>query len=211
MNNLLHRFANALSRYGVAGLIKVLSVKIGRTVYRRYSWLSTRLLWVQHLAWGVIVEPGVSFSSPGCQIRIGTGSYLGRGCRFICSPDAEVTIGTGSTLIHSVVIGAQREGVRIGNDVMIGEFVSIRDARHIFDDPSSPIARQGEYHAAVVIEDDVWIGRGAIIMAGVHIGKGAVVGANSVVRHDVEPYTVVAGVPARVIKRRGSLTPTQSE
>ena len=53
----------------------------------------------------------------------------------------------------------------------------------------------------IVIEDDVWIGFGATILKGVRIGRGAIIGAKSVVTHDVEPYTVVAGNPAHVVKR----------
>ena len=54
----------------------------------------------------------------------------------------------------------------------------------------------------VVIENDVWIGSGVFIKAGVKIGSGAIVGANAVITHDVEPYTIVAGVPARFIRKR---------
>ena len=54
----------------------------------------------------------------------------------------------------------------------------------------------------IVIEDDVWIGYGAIILSGVHIGQGAVVSAGAVVTHDVEPYSIVGGVPAQIIRNR---------
>jgi acetyltransferase-like isoleucine patch superfamily enzyme len=58
-----------------------------------------------------------------------------------------------------------------------------------------------EYSAPVVLKDNVWVGFGCVIMPGVTIGEGAIVGSNTVVYKDVEPYTVVAGSPARVIKK----------
>ncbi|WEX11366.1 DapH/DapD/GlmU-related protein [Chelativorans sp. AA-79] len=61
---------------------------------------------------------------------------------------------------------------------------------------------EGRRAKHVAIGNDVWIGHGAVVLPGVSIGDGAVVGANAVVSRDVEPYTVVAGVPARVIRRR---------
>lgn len=64
-------------------------------------------------------------------------------------------------------------------------------------------------HESVVIENDVWIGCGAIIMPGVHIGDGAVIGAGGVVTHDVEPYEIVAGCPARHVSWRFSLDKRQ--
>ena len=54
----------------------------------------------------------------------------------------------------------------------------------------------------IIVEDDVWIGQGATIMSGVHIGQGAVIGAGSIVNKDIEAYSVVAGVPAKLIKMR---------
>lgn len=62
--------------------------------------------------------------------------------------------------------------------------------------------RFAEYRRPVVVEDDVWIGANAVVAGGVRIGRGAVVGAGAVVRSDVEPYSIVAGVPAREIGRR---------
>jgi maltose O-acetyltransferase len=94
---------------------------------------------------------------------------------------------------------------KIGDYVMIAPNVSLLGGfTHPFDDLSSPMVLQPDlYKGPIVIEDDVWIGINAVIMPGVHIGKGAVVGANSVVTHDVPPYSVVGGTPARVLRVRG--------
>jgi len=72
---------------------------------------------------------------------------------------------------------------------------------HVFDDPTRPILEQGLRAFGITIEDDAWIGAGAIILDGVRIGRGAVVGAGAVVTRDVAPHTVVAGVPARLVRR----------
>ena len=85
-----------------------------------------------------------------------------------------------------------RIGVRIGNNVSISPEVYIVSLDHDPNDPS--FSTRG---AEVTIEDDVWIGARAMLMPGVHIGKGAVVAAGAVVTKDVEPYQIVGGVPAR--------------
>ena len=73
---------------------------------------------------------------------------------------------------------------------------------HAYDTREIPIIDQGYYDAPIVVEDDVWIGFGAIILAGVTIGRGAIIGAGSVVNKDVPPYAIVGGVPAKVLKMR---------
>ncbi|HEY4706576.1 MAG TPA: acyltransferase [Thermodesulfobacteriota bacterium] len=95
------------------------------------------------------------------------------------------------------------ESVSIGSDVMISQAVTIRDTGHVFSDVSVPMSRQGIETAPVVIEDDVWLGHGAIVLKGVRIAHGSIVAAGAVVTKDVEPYSIVGGVPARVIGRRG--------
>jgi len=64
-----------------------------------------------------------------------------------------------------------------------------------------PVCRPLFSKGKVIIEDDVWIGEGAAILPGVVIGRGAIIGTNAVVTKDVDPYTVVGGVPARIIKK----------
>ena len=90
-------------------------------------------------------------------------------------------------------------GIQVGDGVMIGEYVSIRDANHIIG--HEDIRNSGHTGAPIVICRNAWIGRGAVILAGVTIGENSVVAANAVVTRDVPANTVVAGVPARPLSR----------
>jgi acetyltransferase-like isoleucine patch superfamily enzyme len=92
--------------------------------------------------------------------------------------------------------------IRIGSHVLMGARVSMHAENHNIDRVDVPIDAQGVTREDIVIEDDCWLGGGATILAGVHVGRGAVVAAGAVVTRDVPPYTVVAGMPARVVRRR---------
>ncbi|MUG96740.1 acyltransferase [Scytonema sp. UIC 10036] len=91
----------------------------------------------------------------------------------------------------------------IGDLVRIATHVVINPANHLFDDINIPIDYQPLTNKGVIIEDDVWIGAGAIVLEGCTIGKGSVIGAGTVVTKSVEPYSVVVGVPGRIIRKRG--------
>lgn len=93
--------------------------------------------------------------------------------------------------------------VIIGENVMMAPEVIIYTRNHNFGDKSIPMIIQGETdEQEVTIGNDVWLGRRALILPGVSIGEGSIVGAGAVVTKDVEPYTIVAGNPAKVIKYR---------
>ena len=94
-------------------------------------------------------------------------------------------------------------GIRIGNDISIAHGVTIMSSTHRYDRTDLPIRNQGIEFAETEIQDNAWIGAKATILYGKRIGKGAVVGANSVVTKDIAPFTVNAGVPARFIKKIG--------
>jgi len=106
------------------------------------------------------------------------------------------------TSINAGCIITAIDSVSIGADVMLAPRVYVLDVDHRFDDRSKPISQQGYLVDPVVIEDEVWIGANSTITRGVRIGKGAIVGANSVVTKDVEPYSIVGGVPAKQIGER---------
>lgn len=115
----------------------------------------------------------------------------------------ELSIGDNS----GVGINCEINGpVSIGKDVMMGPEVVIYTRNHGFLRTDIPMNIQGMGEILpVVIEDDVWIGRRVMILPGVTIGKGSVIGAGAVVVKDIPPYSVAAGVPAKVVKRRESL------
>lgn len=97
------------------------------------------------------------------------------------------------------------QGAEIGDHIMIAPNVAILNSMHNFDRIDIPMCKQGVLKIInPVIEDDVWIGRSAIIMPGVRIGKGSIIASGAVVTKDVEPYSIVGGVPAILIKKRAS-------
>lgn len=95
--------------------------------------------------------------------------------------------------------------IAIGNNILTGRWVTITDNNH--GDTSQemlqmhPLNRPIVSKGSVIIEDDVWIGDKATILAGVHIGKGSVIAANAVVTKDVPAYSIAAGNPAKILKR----------
>jgi len=95
-----------------------------------------------------------------------------------------------------------RGKVTIGNNVIFGPGVSIFSETHNFSDIEKFINEQGETRKGVVIEDGVWIGAGATILDGVIIGSNSIVAAKSLVNKDVPPYSIVGGIPSKIIKIR---------
>lgn len=93
-------------------------------------------------------------------------------------------------------------GLVFEDDANIGPGTMIHTANHRTDDPDTPLAHQGWESRPVRIGRDAWVGMACVVLPGVTIGEGAIVGAGSVVVKDVEPFTVVAGSPAKFIKRR---------
>jgi acetyltransferase-like isoleucine patch superfamily enzyme len=93
------------------------------------------------------------------------------------------------------------ESVEVGDDVWFGQDVFVTDSNHGFDDLEVPIGRQLGKHEPVSIGAGSWIGHGAVILPGACLGRGVVVAAGSVVRGDVPDHCVVAGVPAKVVRR----------
>lgn len=142
-------------------------------------WAASRML--DFAGSDINVERGATFGS-GSGLRLGSRSGLGI--------DAD---------LHGTIT--------IGEDVMMGPRCTILTRDHEFSDVSKPMARQGfRKDRPVTIEDDVWIGANVTITGGVTIGRGSIIAAGSVVTRDVPGFSIVAGVPASIVRdrRRGN-------
>lgn len=98
--------------------------------------------------------------------------------------------------LHNTIIGP----VTIGSHVNLAQGITVTALNHNFSDTSKRIDEQGVSTQPVTIEDDVWIGANAVVLPGVTIGQHAVVAAGAVVTKDVPPYSIVGGVPAKILK-----------
>jgi acetyltransferase-like isoleucine patch superfamily enzyme len=99
--------------------------------------------------------------------------------------------------LHNTIIGP----VTIGNHVNLAQGITVTALNHNFESPGSRIDEQGVSTKPVTIGNDIWIGANAVILPGVSIGEHSVVAAGAVVTKDVPPHSLVAGVPARIIKQ----------
>ena len=125
-------------------------------------------------------------------------------CVFIRHPQC-IELGD-NVSIHPLCYLDGQGGLRIGSDVSIAHNVSILTFEHDFVQTDVPMKDALCMPKPIVIEDGVWIGAGTRILGGVTVGRGSVVGSGAVVTHDIPPYTVAAGVPARVIRRRNDVS-----
>lgn len=111
-------------------------------------------------------------------------------------------MGEESSVSNNCLPGGSTAGIRIGTKAMIAPNCVLVAFDHEYCGLSVPMIDQPFVDTPIAIEDDVWIGANSTITAGMRLGKGCIVGANSCVTKDVEPYTIVGGVPARVIGSR---------
>lgn len=114
-----------------------------------------------------------------------------------------VEIGKHCTLNpFSIIDGGAGNGVIIKDGVRIAAQSMIISSNHVFEDPNEYIYKQGLSSKGILIEDDIWIASGCKILDGTTIGKGSVIAANAVVTKNIEPFSIVGGVPAKLIKKR---------
>ena len=151
----------------------------------------------QHRAWSSKIYWSVRMDTPPYRrFWLGRKSVVESYC-CINNAVGDVTIGDYSRIgIHCTVIGP----VCIGDHVNLAQGITVTALNHNFADSSRKIDEQGISTQPVVIGDDVWIGANAVILPGVTIGRHVVVAAGAVVTKDIPDYSLVAGVPAKVIK-----------
>jgi maltose O-acetyltransferase len=133
------------------------------------------------------------FKKCGSGLFVRQNAYFGDGRR--------LSVGDGSELGHNSRICGE---VEIGSDCMMGPEVVLKATSHAYDRVDVPMVKQGNLpDRKIIVGDDVWIGTRSIILRGVTIGSHSIVAAGSVVTKSFPSYSIIGGVPAKLIKRRG--------
>lgn len=197
----------------------LLGLALRRTTALARGWLRLRA--------SVFVGPGVVFRCKS-QLKIGRGTTIQDGVVIDALTSEGVVIGRrvnigphtriqGSGVIsnlgHGFYIGDDSGiggfsfigcggGVRIGSNVIMGQYISFHPETHVFSSLAKPIRKQGITRSGIAIGNDCWIGAKATFLDGARVGSGVVVAAGSVVRGEFPDNVVIGGVPARILKHR---------
>jgi acetyltransferase-like isoleucine patch superfamily enzyme len=152
----------------------------------------------------VYLDHGVYLHAGKGGLRIGEGSWVMNGCRlhvfnFREMPHSGIRIGK-RTFVGEGTIMRGQGGIVIGDNVLFGPATQVLAVDHVFRDPGVPVMDQGITAQGIVIEDNCWIGAGAIVLDGVTIGRGSCIGAGAVVTKSIPPNSLAVGVPARVVR-----------
>ncbi|MER6947733.1 acyltransferase [Nonomuraea sp. NPDC000554] len=153
----------------------------------------------------IAFPPGAIFGEQW--IEIGDHTLIGERVSISCGMWPGLDLGAGSILRigASCSIGrgthvVAHQSIDIGDHVFTGPYVYITDQNHVYDDPETPIGRQWPRNNPVSIGAGSWLGAGAIILPGTRLGRQCVVAAGAVVRGEFPDHSVVAGVPAKLVR-----------
>jgi acetyltransferase-like isoleucine patch superfamily enzyme len=178
----------------------MLNLKYGRLALR-LGWLKLRFRGRLETDGPCFVGPGVTFEiGRDATLRLGRWSWIGHGSK-IRIHEGEASIGAKTVMGQECTISAFQH-VSIGRECIVADRVMLIDFDHGVVEVERPIRLQGIYKRDVSVGHNCWIGYGACILRGVTVGDNSIVGTNTVVTKDVAPNSVVAGAPARVLRKR---------
>ena len=150
-----------------------------------------------------IIDERVYFDikSEKASVRIGPRSQIMRGVSFETGYEGFVHIGQESFVGSYTILNGQG-GLEIGKYSLISGHCCLIAGNHDISDTTRPICQQDFISRGIVLEENVWLGAGVKVLDGVRIGTGSVIAAGAIVNRDVEPFSIMAGVPAKLIKKR---------
>lgn len=142
-------------------------------------------------------------------VIIGNNVRIGDYTRILCTGSLK-KLGVGFKIGDNCGIGencffGSAGGISIGNDVIMGQNIRFHSENHNYEDMTIPIRMQGFTNKGIKIGNDCWIGAGAVFLDGAELGDGCVVGANSVVNKKFDDNSIIVGMPAKMIKKRGEI------
>lgn len=152
--------------------------------------------------WVSNILGGVYFDSICNNMKLGKHATLYPHTVFEVAESAHLNVGENFTLSYGAVI-ACRHSITMGNFVMIGEYSSVRDTMHAQEYSAVPYSKQNDTSKEVIIGNNVWIGRGCIVLPGSIIEDGVIVGAHSLVKGVLRAHCIYAGTPLKLIRELG--------
>ncbi|WP_247744032.1 acyltransferase [Shimia sp. R9_3] len=152
---------------------------------------------------GTLVDENTVFDikSTEASVSVGAESQIMSGVRFETGYEGSITVGSNS-FVGAYTILNGHGGLTIGDNALIAGHCHIIAGNHGFADLNTPMISQGVNCLGIHIEDDVWLGSGVRVLDGVRIGHGSIISAGAVVTQNVEPYSIMGGVPAKLIRKR---------
>ena len=151
---------------------------------------------LRHIGANVEFATGVTILSPE-NLSIGNDTWFNVGVHI--QANGGVSIGDKTHFAPYCVLYGPLE---VGNKCAFAAHTVLASIGHTYDQPDVPFVDLPAQSKKIIIEDNVWVGANTTIIGGVRVGTGSIIGAGAVVTHDVEPYSVVGGVPARLIRKR---------
>ena len=176
----------------VASIPTEMGVRLRRVIYKRLFKKCGRNLRIDS---GVTIL-GFQNIIVGDSVSFMKNSYI------YAHDDGVLEIGDNFTLNSNSQLGASFGKIVIGDNCAIAPNCVLRASNHNFSNPNIPFREQGHTYGEIVLEDDVWVSSNCVITANTKIGKSSIIGAGSVVTKDVEPYSIMGGVPAKLIRKR---------
>lgn len=156
---------------------------------------------VKRVGWKVYLDVGVRVTGRK-NITLGSSISIHR-MSGLHAYNGSLEIGSNVSINSNTCVDSADGGsIIIGNNVLIAQNVVIRAADHTHDRVDIPISQQGHTGGKIVIHDGVWIAANVVVTRNVTIGEGAIVAAGAVVTNDIPPYSIAAGVPAKLIATR---------
>jgi acetyltransferase-like isoleucine patch superfamily enzyme len=183
-------------------------MRANRMLRPQYALLLARLAYLKLRFRGRLQTEGLCFLCPGVKLEIGPRAkltigrwaWLGHGCK-VRVHEGEVSIGAKTVIGQECTITAFQH-VSVGRECIIADRVMMIDFDHGVTEVERPIRLQGIYKRDVRVSHNVWIGYGSCLLRGVSIGANSVIGTSSVVTRDFPANSVLAGAPARLVRRR---------
>ena len=153
----------------------------------------------------VVIDDACCLDAKGVDNRgidIGTGVFIGRGTILSCKNGDIVVDDHANIGFNCEIFSGGR--VRLGKHALVAAYTYLVGGDHVRDRTDRPVLRQGRVARGIEVDDNVWLGAHVVVADGVTIGRDAIVGAGAVVRDEIPPFSVAAGVPARIIRDRRS-------